>query len=115
MRLLKGHEYATVYRSTTERDRYGDRTVTASHQIGPGMVNWSPGTSAVRGTGTYPIEATVNEPTMLFRQTVPDVKIGDEVELPNGSRYRVVAVLPWAWGSNGKTAGTEVRFSGVVQ
>lgn len=80
------------------------------------MIAWAPEIASTKDVTGYPIDATRNEPVMYFTgDPVPDVKQGDEAELPNGSRYRVVAVMTTRKGSSGAVAGTEVRFSGVTQ
>lgn len=115
-RGLKGHEHVTIYRHTGEQDRHGDWGEESSHQIDPGMIDWAPGIASTKDVTGYLIDATRNEPVMYFTgDPVPDVKQGDEAELSNGSRYRVVAVMVTRKGSSGEVAGTEVRFARVVQ
>jgi hypothetical protein len=115
-RGLKGHMFVTIYRSTGDQDRHGDQSEESSHQIGPGMIAPAPGIKSTGDVTGYPIDAKISSPVMYFKgELVPDVQQGDEAEFPNGSRYRVVAFVPWEWDGSGKTTGTEVRFAGVVQ
>ena len=85
-------EMLPVLRRISTRDRYGDGgQFDVHHEIGPCGVAWNETTENTDGREAIVSDATVYAPTGS------DVLATDQIELPDGDRYRVVG-KPARWG-----------------
>lgn len=111
--FFKGHEYMTILRETSTRDRHGDYSTEVEEiPCGPCSLAWGSdwGSTSERRVN---VSALTERDLSAYFNDDPGIRLEDKVRTVHGKRYRVISIERWRFRGSGAAAGWVVTMSGI--